>query len=95
MWEQEPPKPKAWEQPKPILLWSTRGKLIQITDHDQAVKLLKNRWKMSTDEELLRWKVGQYNPLYDLGEALSRQIAESNIVIKPTKIGRYLKLIKV
>ena len=89
---QEEIKSAAVKPLKPSLLWSTRGKLDQIANKKDADKLLIENWRKPTSDEILRFKAGDYNPIYDQGEQASNQYTVGARISVP-KTGNLLKII--
>ena len=93
MWEQTPPQPKIMTPMPYFLLWSPRGKLTNINGAETAKKLLQGRWREPTKEELERYKVGQYNALYDYGENIKEE--SNNDFIQTKAIGEVLEVLEI
>lgn len=93
-WEQDSAKPPIVPRNQfASFLWSPRGRLTKVTSPLEAKKLLQGRWKRPTDEELSRYRVGGYSPLYDLGEKPPEEVT-SGPVIQTKPVGEFLDVVE-
>lgn len=56
------------------LYWSPRGKLIRISDVRNIRDLFDRGFKAATEQELSKFKAGDYCPAYDTGPIVTQQI---------------------
>ena len=95
MWQQQPDKKKEVARTNEAAIWSLRGKLTRVAGKEIDL-LTQKGWKHATRDDLERFSIGQYNPLYDRGEEGAREVMMANPTRIPApKLGKALTVIKV